>query len=63
MRSKGVKTEIEALGRKALIVQTDVAQVDQVRGLDGPDAPLLLDASTSWSTTPAGTGNHAQLSM
>ena len=30
---KGVKAEIEALGRKALIVQTDVAQVDQVRAL------------------------------
>lgn len=28
-----VKAEIEALGRKALIVQTDVAQVDQVRAL------------------------------
>jgi NAD(P)-dependent dehydrogenase (short-subunit alcohol dehydrogenase family) len=30
---KAVKAEIEALGRKALIVQTDVAQVDQVRAL------------------------------
>ena len=30
---KAVKDEIEALGRKALIVQTDVAQVDQVRAL------------------------------
>jgi 2-dehydro-3-deoxy-D-gluconate 5-dehydrogenase len=28
-----VKAEIEALGRKAMIVQTDVAQVDQVRAL------------------------------
>ncbi len=30
---KAVKAEIEALGRKALIVQTDVAQVEQVRAL------------------------------
>jgi 2-dehydro-3-deoxy-D-gluconate 5-dehydrogenase len=30
---KAVQAEIEALGRKALIVQTDVAQVDQVRAL------------------------------
>ncbi len=30
---KAVKAEIEALGRKALIVQTDVAEVDQVRAL------------------------------
>jgi NAD(P)-dependent dehydrogenase (short-subunit alcohol dehydrogenase family) len=30
---KAVKAEIEALGRKAMIVQTDVAQVDQVRAL------------------------------
>jgi 2-deoxy-D-gluconate 3-dehydrogenase len=30
---KAVRAEIEALGRKALIVQTDVAQVDQVRAL------------------------------
>jgi NAD(P)-dependent dehydrogenase (short-subunit alcohol dehydrogenase family) len=30
---EGVKAEIEALGRKALIAQTDVAQVDQVRAL------------------------------
>jgi NAD(P)-dependent dehydrogenase (short-subunit alcohol dehydrogenase family) len=30
---KAVQAEIEAFGRKALIVQTDVAQVDQVRAL------------------------------
>jgi 2-dehydro-3-deoxy-D-gluconate 5-dehydrogenase len=30
---KAVKAEIEALGRKAMIVQTDVAQVGQVRAL------------------------------
>jgi 2-dehydro-3-deoxy-D-gluconate 5-dehydrogenase len=30
---KAVQAEIEALGRNALIVQTDVAQVDQVRAL------------------------------
>ncbi len=30
---KAVKAEIEALGRRALIVQTDVAQVEQVRAL------------------------------
>src|ERR1700735_3846870 len=30
---KAVQSEIEALGRQALIVQTDVAQVDQVRAL------------------------------
>jgi NAD(P)-dependent dehydrogenase (short-subunit alcohol dehydrogenase family) len=30
---QAVKAEIEALGRKALIVQTDVAQVNQVRDL------------------------------
>jgi len=30
---QSLKAEIEALGRKALIVQTDVAQVDQVRAL------------------------------
>src|ERR1700749_4529559 len=28
-----VQSEIEALGRKAIIVQTDVAKVDQVRAL------------------------------
>ena len=30
---KAVQAEIEALGRKAIIVQTDVAEVDQVRAL------------------------------
>jgi 2-dehydro-3-deoxy-D-gluconate 5-dehydrogenase len=30
---KGVQAEIEALGRKAIIVQTDVAEVEQVRAL------------------------------
>ncbi len=30
---KAVQQEVEALGRKAMIVQTDVAQVDQVRAL------------------------------
>lgn len=30
---KAVQAEIEALGRRALIVQTDVAQVDEVRAL------------------------------
>jgi 2-deoxy-D-gluconate 3-dehydrogenase len=31
--AKGVQSEIEALGRRALIVQTDVAQVTQVQAL------------------------------
>ena len=30
---KAVQSEIEGLGRKAIIVQTDVAEVDQVRAL------------------------------
>src|ERR1700744_5547210 len=30
---KAVRAEVEALGRKAIVVQTDVADVDQVRGL------------------------------
>jgi len=30
---KAVQAEIEALGRKAMVVQTDVAQVDQVRAV------------------------------
>jgi NAD(P)-dependent dehydrogenase (short-subunit alcohol dehydrogenase family) len=54
-----VKAEIEALGRKALIVQTDVAQVDQVRALmDQTQATFgridILVNNAGWTgTTPA----------
>jgi NAD(P)-dependent dehydrogenase (short-subunit alcohol dehydrogenase family) len=56
---KGVKAEIEALGRKALIVQTDVAQVDQVRALmDQTHSAFgridILVNNAGWTgTTPA----------
>jgi NAD(P)-dependent dehydrogenase (short-subunit alcohol dehydrogenase family) len=54
-----VKAEIEALGRKALIVQTDVAQVDQVRALmDQAHSTFgridILVNNAGWTgTTPA----------
>jgi NAD(P)-dependent dehydrogenase (short-subunit alcohol dehydrogenase family) len=56
---KAVKAEIEALGRKALIVQTDVAQVDQVRALmDQTHSAFgridILVNNAGWTgTTPA----------
>jgi 2-dehydro-3-deoxy-D-gluconate 5-dehydrogenase len=54
-----VKAEIEALGRKAMIVQTDVAQVDQVRALmDQTHSTFgridILVNNAGWTgTTPA----------
>ncbi|MGC2401630.1 MAG: SDR family oxidoreductase [Acidobacteriaceae bacterium] len=56
---KEVQAGIEALGRKALIVQTDVAQVDQVRALmDKTHAAFgridILVNNAGWTgTTPA----------
>ena len=56
---KAVKAEIEALGRRALIVQTDVAQVDQVRALmDQTHSTFgridILVNNAGWTgTTPA----------
>jgi NAD(P)-dependent dehydrogenase (short-subunit alcohol dehydrogenase family) len=56
---KAVKAEIEALGRKAVIVQTDVAQVDQVRALmDQAHSTFgridILVNNAGWTgTTPA----------
>jgi NAD(P)-dependent dehydrogenase (short-subunit alcohol dehydrogenase family) len=56
---KAVKAEIEALGRKALIVQTDVAQVDQVRALMNQTHSTfgridILVNNAGWTaTTPA----------
>jgi 2-dehydro-3-deoxy-D-gluconate 5-dehydrogenase len=56
---KSVQDEIEALGRKAMIVQTDVAQVDQVRALvDQTHSTFgridILVNNASWTgTTPA----------
>jgi len=56
---KAVKAEIEALGRKAMIVQTDVAQVDQVRALmDQTHSTFgridILVNNAGWTgTTPA----------
>jgi 2-dehydro-3-deoxy-D-gluconate 5-dehydrogenase len=56
---KAVKAEIEALGRKAMIVQTDVAQVEQVRALmDQTHSAFgridILVNNASWTgTTPA----------
>jgi NAD(P)-dependent dehydrogenase (short-subunit alcohol dehydrogenase family) len=56
---KAVQAEIEALGRKALIVQTDVAQVDQVRALvDQTHSAFgrvdILVNNAGWTgTTPA----------
>jgi NAD(P)-dependent dehydrogenase (short-subunit alcohol dehydrogenase family) len=56
---QSVKAEIDALGRKALIVQTDVAQVDQVRDLmDQAHSTFgridILVNNAGWTgTTPA----------
>ena len=56
---QAVQAEIEALGRKALIVQTDVAQVDQVRALvDQAHSTFgridILVNNAGWTgTTPA----------
>jgi 2-dehydro-3-deoxy-D-gluconate 5-dehydrogenase len=56
---KAVQDEIEASGRKAMIVQTDVAQVDQVRALvDQTHSTFgridILVNNASWTgTTPA----------
>jgi 2-dehydro-3-deoxy-D-gluconate 5-dehydrogenase len=56
---KAVQAEIEALGRKAMIVQTDVAQVDQVRALvDKTHSTFgridILVNNAGWTgTTPA----------
>jgi NAD(P)-dependent dehydrogenase (short-subunit alcohol dehydrogenase family) len=56
---KTVQAEIEALGRKALIVQTDVAQVQQVRAMvDQTHATFgrvdILVNNAAWTgTTPA----------
>src|SRR5580692_5663025 len=56
---KAVQAEIEALGRKAMIVQTDVAQVDQVRALiDQAHSTFgridILVNNAGWTgTTPA----------
>jgi 2-dehydro-3-deoxy-D-gluconate 5-dehydrogenase len=56
---KAVQAEIEALGRKAMIVQADVAQVDQVRALmDQTHAAFgridILVNNAGWTgTTPA----------
>src|ERR1700723_1211941 len=56
---QAVQAEIEALGRKAMIVQTDVAQVDQVRALmDQTHSTFgridILVNNAGWTgTTPA----------
>ena len=56
---KAVQTEIEALGRKAIIVQTDVADVDQVRALMDKTKDTfgridILVNNAGWTgTTPA----------
>jgi NAD(P)-dependent dehydrogenase (short-subunit alcohol dehydrogenase family) len=56
---KAVQAEIEALGRKAMIVQTDVAQVDQVRALMDQTHEVfgridILVNNAGWTgTTPA----------
>jgi 2-dehydro-3-deoxy-D-gluconate 5-dehydrogenase len=56
---KAVQSEIEALGRKAMIVQTDVANVDQVRALmDKTKSSFgridILVNNAAWTgTTPA----------
>jgi NAD(P)-dependent dehydrogenase (short-subunit alcohol dehydrogenase family) len=56
---KAVQAEIEGLGRKAMIVQTDVAQVDQVRALvDQTHSAFgrldILVNNAGWTgTTPA----------
>ena len=56
---KAVQAEIEALGRKAIIVQTDVADVDQVRALMDKTKETfgridILVNNAGWTgTTPA----------
>ncbi len=56
---KAVQAEIEALGRKAIIVQTDVAEVDQVRALMDKTKETfgridILVNNAGWTgTTPA----------
>jgi 2-dehydro-3-deoxy-D-gluconate 5-dehydrogenase len=56
---KAVQAEIEALGRKAIIVQTDVAEVDQVRALMEKTKEtfgridILLNNAGWTGTTPA----------
>ncbi len=56
---KAVQAEIEALGRKAMIVQTDVAEVDQVRALMDKTKETfgridILVNNAGWTgTTPA----------
>jgi NAD(P)-dependent dehydrogenase (short-subunit alcohol dehydrogenase family) len=56
---KAVQAEIEALGRKAIIVQTDVAEVDQVRALMDKTKEAfgridILVNNAGWTgTTPA----------
>jgi 2-dehydro-3-deoxy-D-gluconate 5-dehydrogenase len=56
---KAVQAEIEALGRKAIIVQTDVAEVDQVRALMEKTTETfgridILVNNAGWTgTTPA----------
>jgi 2-dehydro-3-deoxy-D-gluconate 5-dehydrogenase len=56
---KAVQAEIEALGRRAIIVQTDVAQVDQVRALMDKTKETfgridILVNNAGWTgTTPA----------
>jgi NAD(P)-dependent dehydrogenase (short-subunit alcohol dehydrogenase family) len=56
---KAVQTEIEALGRRAIIVQTDVAEVDQVRALMDKTKETfgridILVNNAGWTgTTPA----------
>ncbi len=56
---KAVQTEIEALGRRAIIVQTDVAEVEQVRALMDKTKETfgridILVNNAGWTgTTPA----------
>ena len=56
---KAVQAEIEALGRKAIVVQTDVAEVDQVRALMDKTKETfgridILVNNAGWTgTTPA----------
>ena len=49
-----VKADIEALGRKALIVLTDVSDVAQVRSMIDQAKAEPSAGSTSWSTTRDG---------
>jgi NAD(P)-dependent dehydrogenase (short-subunit alcohol dehydrogenase family) len=56
---KAVRAEVEALGRKAIVVQTDVADVDQVRALMAKTKETfgridILVNNAGWTgTTPA----------